>query len=161
MSKQIETLSVKGLLARTDYQTRFKEVMGTRAPQFMASICNAANQPHLAECEPRSVIAAAFVAATLDLPIDKNLGFAHIVPYKGVAQFQMGYKGFIQLALRTGQYRTINDCIIPDGVLQSYDELTGELDVDWSKRKSDTAVGYACFFELTNGFRKTLYWPRE
>lgn len=82
--------TVKALLSSDSYKRRFEEVLGQRAPQFIASICNSAASPHLANCEPRSVIAAAFVAATLDLPIDKNLGFAHIVPYSGVASFQMG-----------------------------------------------------------------------
>ncbi|WDU84564.1 recombinase RecT [Caloramator sp. Dgby_cultured_2] len=88
-------------------------MLGKRAPAFMSSIINLVNSnTDLQQCEPRSILASAAVAATLDLPIDPNLGLAYIVPYKvkGVskAQFQIGYKGFVQLALRTGQYRRIN-----------------------------------------------------
>lgn len=152
---------VRSLVESDGYKKRFEEVLGARAPQYLASVANAANSPALRNCDPKSILAAAFVAATLDLPIDRNLGFAHIVPYKGAASFQMGYKGFVQLALRTGQYRNINDAVIPEGVLVSYDELSGDLQLDWKKKRSDKPMGYAAFFRLLNGFEKTVYWSRE
>jgi recombination protein RecT len=154
-------LMVRDLLSKDSYKRRFEEVLRDKAAPFLASITQAAQSYALSKCEPKSIIAAAFTAATLDLPIDKNLGIAHLVPYKGVAQFQMGYKGFIQLALRTGVYRSINDAIIYEGELVSYDELFGELKIDRSKRKSDKVIGYAATFKLLNGFEKVVYWPVE
>ncbi|RAP04757.1 hypothetical protein HS9_01889 [Bacillus velezensis] len=107
-----------------------------------------------------SVISSAMVAATLDLPIDKNLGYAWIVPYGGKAQFQLGYKGYIQLALRTGQYKSINCIPIHEGELQKWNPLTEEVEIDFEKRESDAVIGYAAYFELINGFRKTVYWTK-
>lgn len=160
------SLTLSDLVSQTKIRSRFDEVLGQRAPQFISSMIGVASAPHLREADPKSILAAAMVAATLDLPIDRNLGFAHIVPYKTgdrtLAQFQMGYKGFIQLALRTGQYRTINDAVIPGGVLVSYNELTGDLELDWSKAdESKEPDGYAFFFRLNNGFEKTIFWTRD
>ena len=101
------------------------------------------------------------VAASLDLPIDKNLGYAWVVPYGNKAQFQMGYKGYIQLALRTGQYRNINVIEVYEGELIKWDRLTEEIELDFEQRKSDKIIGYVGYFELLNGFRKTVYWPKE
>jgi recombination protein RecT len=142
------------------YKKRFEELLGKKAANFLASVTNASQMDHLKNCEPKSVIASALVAATLDLPIDRNLGFAHLVPYKGVCQFQMGYKGFMQLAFRTGQYKSFNDCIIPEGVFVSYNELTGDLVLNWTKQdhESDKIAGYAVFFRTNQGFEKTVFW---
>jgi recombination protein RecT len=115
----------------------------------------------LQKAEPMSVISSAMIAATLDLPVDKNLGYAWIVPYGGRAQFQLGYKGYIQLALRSGQYRFINVTPIHEGELKKWNPLTEEIEIDFEERKSDVIVGYAAYFELLNGFRKTIYWTRE
>lgn len=154
--------SVKDFLALPAYRNRFDEVLGKRAPQFMASISNVVSQSRqLSQCEPRSVIAAAFVAATLDLPIDKNLGFAWVVPYKDTATFQLGYKGFVQLALRSGQYARMNACPVNKEAFNGYDEV-GEPVIDWTKLdESKPPVGYAAAWKLTNGFTKTVYWTKE
>lgn len=158
--KPTELNTVKALLSVDAYKHRFAEVMGDNSAQFMASISNLATQKHLAACNPQSVIASAFIAATLDLPIDKNLGFAHIVPYKGVAQFQMGYKGFIQLAQRSGLYLKLSAVVVPEGVFTSYDELKDELILEWDKKTSEKPIGYACYFKLLSGFEKTVYWSK-
>lgn len=115
----------------------------------------------LQKAEPMSVISSAMVAATLDLPVDKNLGYAWIVPYGGKAQFQLGYKGYIQLALRTGQYRNINVIEVYEGELQKWDRLTEEIELDFDEKKSDKVIGYTGYFELINGFKKTVYWSKE
>ncbi|MDN6697588.1 MAG: recombinase RecT, partial [Lacticaseibacillus paracasei] len=100
---------VKDLLSAPAMQKRFNEVLGKSAQQFTSSIINVVNSSQqLQGVDAMSVISSAMVAATLDLPIDPNLGYMWLVPYKGQAQPQMGYKGYIQLALRTGQYRSIN-----------------------------------------------------
>ncbi|WGG44194.1 recombinase RecT [Rossellomorea sp. DA94] len=154
--------TMKGLLASPSVIKRFEEVLGKRATQFTASILSLYNnEKMLQKAEPMSVISSAMIAATLDLPVDKNLGYAWIVPYGGKAQFQLGYKGYIQLALRTGQYRYINVTPIHEGELIKWNPLTEEIDIDFEQRESEAVIGYAAYFELLNGFRKTVYWTRE
>ncbi|MBO8169319.1 MAG: recombinase RecT [Thermoanaerobacteraceae bacterium] len=160
------TNTVKGLLSQESYKKRFEEVLGKRAPGFISSLINLVNgNTNLQECIPQTVIASAAVAATLDLPIDPNLGFAYIVPYKvkGVAkaQFQMGYKGFIQLAMRTGQYKTINAAEVYEGEIKSHNRITGEIEFDFDNKQSDKIIGYVAYFKLLNGFEKYLYMTVE
>ncbi len=153
---------VKALLNSDSVKKRFEEILEKRAPQYMSSIINLVNSDaNLQKCDPMSVISAAMVAATLDLPIDRNLGYAWVVPYGNKAQFQLGYKGYVQLALRTGKYRAINAIPIREGELVKWNPLTEELVVDFEQRKSDAIIGYAGYFELVNGFRKTVYWSKE
>lgn len=154
--------SVKGLMDSPAVKKRFEEVLCERAPQYMSSIVNLVNSDtNLKKCEPMSVIASCMVAATMDLPVDKNLGYAWVVPYGTKAQFQMGYKGYIQLALRTGQYKAINVVEIREGELISWNPLSEEVEIDFTQRKSDKVIGYAGYFKLLNGFEKTVYWSRE
>ncbi|MDU3406661.1 recombinase RecT [Clostridium sp.] len=154
--------SVKGLMDSPAVKKRFEEVLCERAPQYMSSIVNLVNSDtNLKKCEPMSVIASCMVAATMDLPVDKNLGYAWVVPYGTKAQFQMGYKGYIQLALRTGQYKAINVVEIREGELISWNPLSEEVEIDFTQRKSDKVIGYAGYFKLLNGFEKTVYWSKE
>lgn len=156
------TTMIKNLLNDYSVKKRFQEVLKERAPQYMSSIVNLINSDaNLMQCEGMTVIASCMVAATLDLPIDKNLGYAWIVPYKNRATFQLGYKGYIQLALRTGQYRAINVINVHEGELVAWNPLTEELIIDFSKKKSEVVVGYAGYFELINGFRKAVYWDKS
>ncbi|WP_352404486.1 recombinase RecT [Sporanaerobacter acetigenes] len=161
--------TVKSLLNVEGYQKRFREVLGSRAPQFMSSIISAVNSnAALGECEPNTVIQSALKAAILDLPIEDNFGFAYLVPYynskKGYkeCQFQLGYKGYIQLALRTGMYRNINVIDIREGELKSWNPLTEELEVEFiedeKEREGKGVLGYAGYFSLLNGFEKKVYW---
>lgn len=159
---QAQGTTMKGLLASPAVMKRFEEVLGNRANQFTASILGLYNsEKMLQKAEPMSVISSAMIAATLDLPVDKNLGYAWIVPYAGKAQFQMGYKGYIQLALRTGQYRNINVIEVYEGELIKWDRLTEEIDLVFEAKQSDKVIGYTGYFELINGFRKTVYWSKE
>ena len=154
--------TVKGLMDSPTIKKRFEEVLNEKAPQYMSSIVNLVNSDtNLQKCEGMSVIASCMVAATMDLPVDKNLGYAWVVPYGNRAQFQMGYKGYIQLALRTGQYKSINVVEIREGELVSWNPLTEEIEVDFSKRESDAVIGYAGYFKLINGFEKTVFWTKE
>lgn len=154
--------SVKGLIDSPAVKKRFEEVLCERAPQYMSSIVNLVNSDtNLKKCEPMSVVASCMVAATMDLPVDKNLGYAWIVPYGNKAQFQMGYKGFIQLALRTGQYKAINVVEIREGELIKWNPLSEEVEIDFTKKVSDKVIGYAGYFKLINGFEKTVYWSKE
>lgn len=178
MSNQIQTqknntkvAGIKQLLDMDVYKKRINEIMGKKAAPFMASIVNVSNLPGLKEADPNSIISSAIVAATLDLPIDQNLGFAHIVPYNTKegnsyvkkAQFQMGYRGYIQLAMRTGQYKTINAIEIYKGEIKRVNRLTGEIEFneDEDLIDRDTVVGYMAYFKLLNGFEKTLYMAKE
>ena len=156
-----ETLS--DLLKRDAYRQRFEQVLGERAPQFISSILSLGAT--MRDVEPRSVLAAAIIAASLDLPIDKNLGFAWIVPYKknGVklAQFQMGYKGYIQLAQRTATYARMNAEAINADAYNGRDEI-GEPIINWDNIDTSKPVaGYVFAFKLINGFTKLFYWSKQ
>ena len=154
--------TVKGLMENPSIKKRFEGVLKEKAPQYISSIVNLVNSDtNLQKCDGMSVIASCMVAATMDLPVDKNLGYAWVVPYGSRAQFQMGYKGYIQLALRTGQYKAINVVEIREGELVSWNPLTEEIEVDFSKRESDAVIGYAGYFKLINGFEKTVFWTKE
>lgn len=154
--------SIKQLLNSPAIKNKFEEMLDRRAPQYITSIINLYNTTiELQKVEPMSVIASCIVAATMDLPIDKNLGYAWVVPYSGKAQFQLGYKGFVQLALRSAKYKSINVIGVHEGELQSWNPLTEEIEIDFEKRKSNAVVGYAGYFELITGFKKTVYWSKE
>lgn len=159
---KIDASSLKELVNSPQYQARFREVLGERAPQFAAALVQITNKSYqLRNCKPLSVIGAALTAAALDLPIDPNLGHAHLVPYKDECQLQIGYLGFVQLAYRTGVYRSINAIEIYEGTLLKWDRLSGDLIVDDSKKTSEDVIGYAAYFELINGGRHTVYWTKE
>lgn len=154
--------ALKSLLESADYKKRFEEVLGKKAPAFTSSILAAVNiNPQLKDCDPISVISSAMVAATLDLPINQSLGFAHLVPYGKVCQFQMGWRGYVQLAQRTGLFKIINADVVYDGEFLDHDRLSGEIIIDGNKRKSDVVIGYFAHFELLNGFRKTVYFTKS
>ena len=148
------------MLNNNTVKQRFEYILGKKSAGFISSLLSLTNaNPKLQECNPQTVLSAAMTAATLDLPINPNLGFAYIVPYrnKGVmqAQYQMGYKGYIQLAMRTGQYKTVNVCPVYEGQIQEIDCFTGE--ISRGEKASDTIVGYMAYFKLINGFEKYLY----
>lgn len=145
-------------------QAKLKELLKDKAGQFTTSVLSlVGNDELLANAQPASLFSAALTAASLDLPINKNLGFAHIIGYKnnrkgGVveAQFQIGWKGFVQLAQRTGQYKTISATEVYEGQLTKEDRLRGNV-YDWEAKTSDTVVGYVSLLVLTTGFEHELY----
>lgn len=158
-TQQQTPATLKSILSSDSIKNRFSELLGKKAPGFISSIINVSQSNKLlAKADPKSIISSAVVAASLDLPIDKNLGFAWIVPYGSQAQFQMGYKGFIQLALRTGQYHKLNVIEVHGNQFKSFNRMTEELDCDFSVEGNGTIVGYVCYFRLVNGFEKTVYW---
>lgn len=173
-NQSLAPLTAKGLFARDDVKHKFQEMLGKRAPQFITSVLQiVASNDLLAKADPLSIYQSAAVAATLDLPLNNNLGFAYIVPYnqsykegdqwkkRAVAQFQMGYKGFIQLGQRSGQFLTINATDVHEGEIKTHDRLSGMIDFEWqqdvAKRDTLPVIGYAAYFKLLNGFEKTLY----
>lgn len=162
-------VSIKSLFEREDVKQKFKELLGKRSAAFVTSVLQiSAQNSLLAKADPMSVYQAAAVAATLDLPLNNSLGFAYIVPYnnrqpdgsyKTVAQFQIGYKGFIQLAQRTGQFKSIYATPIFDTQIKEANPLEGYV-FDFEK-KSDVVIGYAAKFKLLNGYEATWYMSIE
>lgn len=156
MNNLVTVPQLKTLLGRDEVKNRFQEIMGKKAPGFISSILSLTNgNAQLQKAEPHSILNAAVVAATLDLPINPNLGFAAIVPYKNTAQFQLQYKGLVQLAMRSGQYKTINVSEVYEGEIKNVNRFTG--DYEFGERTSDMVVGYMAYFKLVNGFEKYSY----
>lgn len=170
--KPIDMLKV--MIDAPTVQAQFKNALGDHKDAFVASLIDLfTGDKSLQRCEPKLIISEALRAATLRLPLNKALGFAYIVVYNTTEKntdgssvrvakptFIPGYKGYIQLAMRTGQYRTINADYVYEGELRKVNKLSGEIAFDGEK-KSDKIVGYFCYFELLNGFSKTLYVPLE
>ena len=161
------SVTTKSLFARPDVQAKMAEMLGKRSTSFITSVLQIVNSNDLLKkSEPNSVYHAAMVAATLDLPINNSLGMAYIVPFqnrsKGIveATFQIGAKGFVQLALRSGQFKTISYTEVYEGQLISENPLTG-FEFDFTKKVSDKVVGYASYFKLLNGFESTYYMSTE
>lgn len=150
-------------ITSSSVQDYLNQVLGAKKASFVNNmIALVVNDSKLQECKPMSLIYAGIKATALDLPLDQNLGLAYVIPYKcktgTEAQFQLGYKGFIQLAIRSGQFRTINVTEVHDGELQSEDMITGEITFKRMQNREDLpVVGYVAFFALTNGFNKMLY----
>lgn len=166
--KPAAAIPFKSLLDSGAIKKRFEETLKEKAPHFITSLLTLYNGDYLLQkCDPMQVIAGAMKAAALDLPIDKNLGYMWIIPYKnGKTQryepnTQMGYKGYIQLALRTGQYKSINAIAVYEGEFVSYNKLTEKLELNLEGKTSDTIAGFAGYFELINGFTKSVYWTAE
>ena len=169
---ELQKTTAKSLFEREDVKRKFQELLGKKATSFITSVLQIVSQNALlVNADPASIYQAAAMAATLDLPINNNLGFAYIIPYnerdritnqfKAVAQFQLGYKGFLQLALRSGQFKNISVTPIYDGQLLSQDPLKG-FEFDFTVQQSDSKpIGYAAYFSLLNGFEKTLYMSKE
>ena len=159
---------LKHILAAQSVQEQFQSVLKENAGAFVASIIDLYNTDKtLQMCDPKNVVMEALKAASLKLPINKQLGFAWIVPYRDgrtgqyIPTFQLGYKGYVQLCMRTGAYKYINADVVYEGELIKHDKLTGEIEIDPEKRISDKKVGYFAFIETLNGFRKTLYMTVE
>jgi recombination protein RecT len=153
---QKEAKTLKGMLEMPAYKNKFNEMLGKKAAGFMSSIIAVTNNNKLlAKANPATVIGAAAQAAMLDLPINQSLGFAYIVPYGGEAQFQLGYKGYIQLAQRTGQYVDIGSKTVYEGELEYENRLLDKF--KFGERTGDKVIGYLAYFRLTNGFEKMLF----
>lgn len=163
MSTEIQKqITTKSLFQQKSIQERFEQLLGKKAQGFISSVLQVVqNSKYLEKADPRTVLNAAATAAALDLPINPNLGFSFIVPYKGQAQFQMGWRGYVQLALRTGQYERINVVPVHENQFKKWDSLTESLDADFGIEPSGKAVGYVAYFRLINGFEKTVFWSRD
>jgi recombinase, phage recT family len=151
-----EAKTLKGMLEMPAYKNKFNEMLGKKAAGFISSIIAVTNNnKYLAKANPATVIGAAAQAAMLDLPINQSLGFAYIVPYGNEAQFQLGYKGYIQLAQRSGQYVDIGAKTVYEGELEYENRLLDKF--KFGERTGDKVIGYLAYFRLTNGFEKMLF----
>ena len=162
------------LLSSQTVKQRFEEILDKNAGGFTSTLMTLFNEDKaLQDCEPNSILSVAGLAATLKLPIVKSLGYAYIVPYKAseknpatgnwdkkmVAQFQLGYKGLIQLAMRSGEIKTLHAGKIYEGQIRDFDFLTGE--IIKGRKISDKVIGYVAHMKLVNGFEKTVYMTKE
>ncbi|MFL0197792.1 recombinase RecT [Clostridium sp. WILCCON 0269] len=154
----------KALVYSVGIKKRFEDMLDKQANGFITSLLNL-KQDKLKGCDDMTVLGSALKAASLKLPIDPNLGFAWIIPFKNhgklEAQFQIGYRGFIQMAQRSAQYKKLNVTEIYEGQLKNFNPLTEEIELDLDNKQSDAVIGYAGFFRLLNGFEKTVYWSKE
>ena len=166
---------LKSVIKAESVQQQFQNALGKHKDEFVASLIDLyTGDPQLQRCKPQAVVAEALRAATMRLALNKALGFAYIIVFNNSVKdpatgqwmkvptptFVPGYKGYIQLAMRTGQYRTINADMVYEGELRNVDKLSGTIAFDGEK-KSDKVVGYFCYFELLNGFSKVLYMSVE
>lgn len=175
--KNSVTAMVNSILDSDGYRKRFDELLGARAPQFVSSIVSLVNgdsnlRTAFAQ-SPVTVIQSALKAATYDLPVDPALGYAYIVPFNNTkdgekrmeATFIMGYKGMIQLAQRTGAYKTINVIDVREGELKSYNRLTEEVEFEFiedeDERNAKEIIGWCGYFKLVNGAEKTIYMTKK
>lgn len=164
---------LKEVMAAPSVQEQFSNALKDNSSLFVASLIDLfTGEPTLQQCEPKLVVMEALKAATLKLPINKQLGFAYIIAYKKKKKindkwtetytptFQIGYRGMVQLAMRTGAYKNINADCVYDGEYKGKNRITGEIDLTGT-RKSDNVIGYFAYIEMLNGFSKILYMTKE
>lgn len=178
MSNEVATkpkreLTFSAFMTSNAITKRVNQIIGDekRGARFISSIVSAvSNNPQLQECDQQSILSAALLGESLNLSPSPQLGNFYMVPFndknKGkVATFQLGYKGYIQLAIRSGQYKKLNVLSIKEGELIKYDPLNEEIQVDLIddelKRENAKTIGYYAMFEYNNGFKKTMYWSKE
>lgn len=171
-STGVSNVTFSTFMASPAIRKKISEVVqGADGQRFITAIISTvATNPKLAECNHFTIFSAALLGESLKLSPSPQLGQYYLVPYKNKnngmqAQFQLGYKGYIQLAIRSGQYRKINVLEIKEGELISFDPLSETLEIDFIKngiqREQSKTIGYYVSFELINGFRKALYWSYE
>jgi recombination protein RecT len=163
--------TVKSLLESESVKTRIEEILGKNAATFATSVIQIQQSNKLlVNADPQSIIGAALTSATLNLPLNNSLGYAYLIPfnekqangtYLTKAQFQIGYKGFHQLAMRSGQFKTIHATDVKEGEIESRDRLTGEMTFNFIEddnvREKTQTIGYISYFRLLNGFEAYHY----
>ena len=160
-------VELKTKLDAPSVKAKFESMLGKRAPQFITSISSVVqNNALLQKAEVNSIIMGAAVAASMDLPLNANLGYAALVPFnsKGggcFAQFQIMTKGWTELFIRTGQCQSLINEIVYEGQLVKKNKFTGEYVFDEDAKKSDKIIGYMAYFRLTNGYEKTEFMTVE
>lgn len=155
-------LTIQKLVHNEDFIAKAQDMLGEGTQQFLTSVLTLANSNTLlAECDPVKLYNCCLMAAAVKLPFNQNLGQAYIVPFRGEPQLQIGWKGFVQLAQRSGLYKTISCTDVRDGEIDEYDRLTGDIIFDWiqddEERAKKPVVGYVAYFKLLNGYEQTFY----
>jgi recombination protein RecT len=163
--KESGVVALRKTLDNPTVKKQFENALKDNADLFMASIIEiVSTDKNLQECSQNDVVREALKAAVLKLPLNRQLGFAYIVPFKekGVPkpQFILGYKGLIQLAIRTGQYKHINAGEVYEGEIVTRDRITGDATISGTP-KNKKVIGYFAYIELTNGFKKLLYKTKQ
>lgn len=153
--------AIRKTITGAGMQAMIQQRIGEKAGVFTTSLLDLiGDNTDLQKCDINLVIKEAIKAPAMDLPINNNLGFAYIIPYGNKPQFIMGYKGFIQLAIRTGQYKHLNADAVYEGEEVLVDKIRGTMEVT-GKAKSEKVVGYFAYMELINGFEKAIFWTKE
>ncbi|WP_247906744.1 recombinase RecT [Streptococcus anginosus] len=161
MANNLANVSHKDFFNAPAVKAKFQEVLKGKENEFVASLLSVVtNNNLLVKASNESIMTAAMKAAVLNLPIEPSLGQAYIVPYGREAQFQLGYKGLIQLAQRSGKYKSINSGVVYKAQFISYNPLFEELEIDFTQPQ-DEVIGYFAAFKLLNGFEKVTYWTKE
>lgn len=164
------SISISTYVNDQGVQKWIESALGERKQQFVTSLISLVNDDiKLQAVDKKSLVVAAMTGAALNLPVNKNLGFAYIIPYndkhsgKVLAQLQIGWKGFVQLGMRSGQYRLINATDVREGEIKKIDHLSGEIKFKWAEenREKLPVVGYVSFFKLKNGFKKMYYMTSD
>lgn len=146
------------------YKKLFNDTFGDPAvaQKFVAEISTVvSNNPKLQDCDIKTTVSAGMLAQSLNLPLAPTLGFAYVIPYGNKATFQIGWKGLVQLAIRTGYYERIGVKPVHKGELAGLDEFGDTVIKFREDCENNPIVGYFAYFKLTNGFVKTLYWSKE
>ena len=155
-------VQVKEIFGRESVMKNLKAMLGSKAQGFATSVLSVVNNNSLLQsADANSIYTSAMVAASLDLPINPNLGFAAIVPYGRSAQFQIMTRGIIQLAIRSGQYSRITNSIVYEGQLVRQNPFTDDYEFDFGSKKSDKVIGYVAYFRTVGGFEKYFYMTKE
>ena len=172
LAKSQQKLGLAAYLTQDAVKNQINSIVGGKdGDKFVTAIVSAVNaNPAIKDCTNQSIMAAALLGHSLKLSPSPQLGYYYLVPFNDkeagkVAQFQLGYKGYIQLALRSGQYKKLNVLAIKEGELEYFDPLNEEIKVNlmidkWDEREKAPTVGYYAMFELVNGFRKAIYWSK-
>ena len=172
LAKKAQKLGLTSYLTQEAVKNQINDVIGGKNGQrFISSIVSAVNNnPQLAECTNQSILSGALLGESLKLSPSPQLGQYYLVPFKDknkgmVAQFNLGYKGYIQLAIRSGQYKKLNVLAIKEGELVKFDPLNEEIEVNLieneEEREKAPTTGYYAFFEYVNGFKKAIYWSKS
>lgn len=159
MANELTTVGqLKTMLSNDMVKKRFEEILGSKAAGFISTVIQvSSNNALLAKADPKSILNAAVVAATVDLSINPNLQQAAIVPYGNSAQFQIMTNGLTELSMRSGQFKSIVNEVVHEGELVKKNKFTGEYVFDEDAKTSDKVIGFMASFTLVNGFQKTLY----
>ena len=151
-------LTISKMVHDEGFIKQAQDVLGEGTQQFMSSVLTIANSnTALKALDPIKLYNTCLMAAALKLPFNHNLGQAYVIAYKGEPQLQIGWKGFMQLAQRSGQFKTIGATAVYENEIAGIDPLTGEIQFDFQMEKTGKVVGFMAYFRLLNGFEKNLY----